>query len=315
MRQIKTLFVGIIALALVACSNPQYLLHPGSNPAATSFRQGLDNAMDTSLLKPVVWGSFLFPSKGAYFKPLLPTDSRNAIVYVYRPQSAWNDAEVQAPGFFLNGKFLSGLKSGSFFWLEVPGSTYYFNAKRPFTLIYLKTIFEVDMVLEGGKSYFFRYDEENPGPTKVVKGSSLLVIGPLRQMPDAQGRLEIAQTRSMGVGNVLYADKQPQWSPFDLYANPVAIRKNAADITTKLPDTLDTGSKLGSELIKDVFESEQAAKAATGATGATEVGTANATQEQVPPPEQLPPEAPTDQSSPEEAPQVEPERPTFEVVP
>lgn len=307
MRQIKTLFVGIIALALVACSNPQFLLHPGSNPAATSFRQGLDNAMDTSLLKPVVWGSFLFPAKGAYFKPLLPTDSRNAIVYVYRPQSDWNDAEVQAPGFFLNGKFLSGLKSGSFFWLEVPGSTYYFNAKRPFTLVYLKTIFEVDMVLEGGKSYFFRYDEENPGPTKVVKGSSLLVIGPLRQMPDAQGRLEIAQTRSMGVGNVLYADKQPQWSPFDLYANPVAIRKNATDMTTKLPDTLDTGSKLGSELIKDVFESEQAAKAATGAAKEDK---ADQPIEQVPPEE-----TPADQPVPEEAPQPEPERPTFEVVP
>lgn len=240
MRQFKALFSLTFLFALAACSNPQYMLHPVSNPAAAQARQQIDQLLDTSLPRPLAWGSFVAPAKGAFFKPVLPTDTRNAIVYVYRPQSSWSDAEVQAPGFFVNGEFISGLKSGSYFWFEVPASTYFFNAKRPIAILYFKTIFEVNATFEGGKSYYFKYDEDNPGPDKLVAGSPLIAIGPLQQLPENQALKEISSTRSMGIGRVLYADRQPQWAPFDMYANAQPVEAARLDALTKKPTYLQS---------------------------------------------------------------------------
>ena len=242
MRHLRALFgmtlALVVALTLAACANPQYLIHPASNPLASAARQDMDRLFDGAVIKPLVWGSFLFPAKGSFFKPVLPTDSRNAIVYVYRPQSEWSDAEVQAPGFFMDGKFLSGLKSGSYFWFEVPASSYYLNAKRPLGALYLTVIFEADVSFEGGQSYFYRYDESDPGPEKPAKGTSLLVVGPLHQVPAEQALGEIAKTRSMGVGRVLMADAQPQWAPFDLYPDAAPVLANSLDATTAPPKEL-----------------------------------------------------------------------------
>jgi hypothetical protein len=244
MRHLKALFGAGLALFLAACANPQFLLNPFSNPKTPQIRDSVNTMVDTSTFKPLVWGSFLFPAKGAFFKPVIPTDSRNAIVYVYRPQSSWNDAEIQAPGFFMNGKFISGLKSGSYFWFEVPASTYYFSAKRPLSFFYLTTIFETDVTFEGGRSYYFRYDEEKPGPKKRAKNAPLIVIGPLQQMPDSQGRSEVAQARFMGVGNVLLADQQPQWAPFDFYADARPVDKASLDATSTIPGELSTDEEM-----------------------------------------------------------------------
>ncbi len=237
MRQIQALFLAMAALALTfslgACSNPQYLIHPASNPLATEGRQTVDKVIDTTTLQPLRWGSFFFPVKGAMFKPVMPTDSRNAIVYVYRTQTEWNDQEIQSPGFFINGEFMSGLKSGSYFWFEVPASNYNFTAKRPLTLIYFNTIFSTDVTFVGGERYYFRYDEENLGPAKPAKGSTLLVLGPLHQMPESQALQEITRTRSMGVGRVLLADAQPQWAPFDVYAGAQPVTRESLDVTSK----------------------------------------------------------------------------------
>lgn len=232
MRHLKALVGAALALTMAACSNPQFIIHPASNPTATKSRQQLDSLIETTSFKPLRMGSFLFPNTGEFFRPLIPTDSRNAIVYVYRPKSDWSDQEVQSPGFFLNGQFLSGLKSGSYFWFEVPASQYYFNAKRPLAVIYLTTIFEADVFFEGNKSYYFRYDEENPGPKKVAKGTAMLVAGPLRQMADAQGLAEIRETRVMGVGRVFLADEQPQWAPFDFYADAQPVLPDRMDATS-----------------------------------------------------------------------------------
>lgn len=247
MRHLKALFGVTLALALAACSNPQYLIHPTSNPMASSTRQTIDNVVDTTTFQPLRWGSFLFPAKGAMFKPVLATDSRNAIIYVYRPQSSWSDAEVQSPGFFVNGQFISGLKSGAYFWFEVPGSTYYFNAKRPLAVLYLTTIFQADVDFQGGQRYFFRYDEDDPGPKKPAKGSALLVVGPMHQIPESQALSEIAQTRSMGVGRVLMADPQPQWAPFDLYADAQPVEAASLDASTGLPKQLRSEEEVRAE--------------------------------------------------------------------
>jgi hypothetical protein len=247
MRHLQALFGVTLALVLTACSNPQYLIHPGSNPAASEARQNIDSIVDTTSFKPLVWGSFLFPAKGSFFKPVLQTDSRNAIVYVYRPRSEWSDNEVQAPGFFVNGQFISGLKSGSYFWFEVPSSHYYFNAKRPLAVVYLKTIFEADVSFEGGQNYYFRYDEASLGPEVPAKGATLLVVGPLNQIPEAQALPEIAQTRSMGVGKVLMADEQPQWAPFDFYPDAQPAPADSFDETTPLPKRLRSEAEVKAE--------------------------------------------------------------------
>ena len=231
MRHLKALVGAVMALIMAACSNPQFVIHPSSNPTATKTRQQLDSIMETTALKPLRMGSFMFPNKGDFFRPLIPTDSRNAIVYVYRPQSDWNDQEVQAPGFFLDGQFISGLKSGSYFWFEVPASEYYFNAKRPFAIVYLKTIFEAEFFFEGNKSYFFRYDEETPGPKKALKDSSLLAVGPLKQLPETQALTEIRETRVMGVGKVFLSDPQPEWAPFNFYADARPVDPARMDAT------------------------------------------------------------------------------------
>ncbi|HET8729974.1 MAG TPA: DUF2846 domain-containing protein [Moraxellaceae bacterium] len=251
MRQLKALFGAALALAVSACSNPQFLINPFSSPAATEMRQDIKTTADTTLLQPIVFGSFLFPVKGEFFKPVLPTDSRNALVYVYRPETDWNDEEVQAPGFFLNGQFLSGLKSGSYFWFEIPASTYYFNAKRPLSFFYLTTIFETDVNFEGGKSYYFRYDEEHPAPKKPAKGAALLVAGPLQQMPPSQGLVEIAQTRSMGAGQVMLADPQPQWSPFDFYKDAHPVPPGSLDQGASLPRFIQSDDQRRDDAVKD----------------------------------------------------------------
>jgi hypothetical protein len=239
MRQRKPLFnvmfAAVLAMAVSACSNPEYLIHPASDPAVTHTREAVDNAVASSLLQPLRWGSYFFPAKGAMFKPVLPVDSRNAMVYVYRPQSKWNDEEIQSPGFFINGKFISGLKSGSYFWFEVPASRYYFSAQRPLIAIYFSSIFEVTADFEGGQNYYFRYDEENLGPEKPAKGAALLVVGPLHQIPEAQALTEISKTRSMGVGKVLLADNQPQWAPFDLYPDAKPVQASSLDALTGTP--------------------------------------------------------------------------------
>jgi hypothetical protein len=251
MRQLQALFLAMAALALTlslgACSNPQYLIHPASNPMATESRQTIDKVIDTTALQPVSWGSFLFPAKGAMFKPVLPLDTRNAIVYVYRPQSKWNDQEVQSPGFFINGEFMSGLKSGSYFWFEVPASNYYFTAKRPLAVVYISTIFETNVTFVGGERYYFRYDEENPGPEKSAKGSSLIALGPLLQQAESQALLEITQTRSMGVGRVLLADPQPQWVPFDFYADAQPVPKESLDATAERMTMLRSEEEIRAE--------------------------------------------------------------------
>lgn len=247
MRHLIALFGMALTLVLAACSNPQYLIHPASNPAATGVRQTIDSAIESSTFKPLVWGSFFAPVKGGLFKPVVPTDSRNAIVYVYRPESDWSDNEVQSPGFFVNGQFISGLKNGSYFWFEVPASTYFFIAKRPLAVVYLTTIFQADVNLEGGQRYFYRYDEEVRGPKKPAKGSPMLVVGPINQMSEAQALPEIAQTRVMGPGKVLLADAQPQWTPFELYDNAQPVQASSYDATTPLPTQLRSDAEIQAE--------------------------------------------------------------------
>lgn len=217
-----------LLVGLSACGNPQYLLHPASNPQAADARRLVDEVVETTILQPVRLGAYLSPTEGHYFRPVEPLDSRNAIIYVYRPHSKWNAQELQAPGFFLNGTFIYGLKNAGYFWAEVPAGTYMMVAKRPLAVIYFKTIFELPLTVEGGKSYFFRYDEEDLAPTPKKNApppapDALVHLGPLKQMPNDQGMREIEGTVLQWPGLTLAQDQTESWTPFELYPNATEV--------------------------------------------------------------------------------------------
>lgn len=222
MRRLKAGGLGLLAILLAACQNPQYVVSPTSAPQMGEVRQKIDEVIETTMLHPVRRGAYLKPVEGSYFRPVEPLDSRNALIYVYRPHSKWNAQELQAPGFFLNGMFIYGLKDAGYFWVEVPAGTYTFTAKRPLAIIYLKEIFETKLTVEGGKSYYFRYDEENR-VKKSADHPELIAAGPLLQMPDDRGLRQIEGSILEEPGHTLGLDMASQWSPFDLYDNPQPV--------------------------------------------------------------------------------------------
>jgi hypothetical protein len=243
MQRLKAVCTCLLALALTACDNPQYILHPASNPVFGDVRQSLDDVANTAIISPVRMGAYLSPVSGKYFRPVLPSDSRNAIIYVYRPHSVWNAEEIQAPGFFINGQFIYGLKDNGYFWVELPAGDYVFTAQRPLAFIYLKNIFQVKLTLDGGKSYYFRYDEENRIP-KPADQPDLIAAGPLLQMPDDRGLRQIEGSVLEEPGVTFALGKHPDWAAFDLYRKPKDVHPSHIEDDPTPPAT-GAGADLG----------------------------------------------------------------------
>ncbi|MDX1805097.1 MAG: DUF2846 domain-containing protein [Alcanivorax sp.] len=170
---------------------------------------------------PSTPGAFLQAPEGKTFKPMDTLDPRNAMVYIYRPISRWGFEEVQAPTFFLNSSQLFGLKAGAYEWLELNAGSYDFYARRPLSVLYLKTVFELPLKIEGGKDYYFRYSETQPLDLKelVANPDDYQQAGPLQQVPKALALREIADLRLDEPG--LYYSQQdkkaPRWAPFYTY--------------------------------------------------------------------------------------------------
>lgn len=241
MQRLKALAYSLPILALAGCANPQYMISPASNEQLIGIRQSVDDAIESTAIDPVRLGTYLAPVHGKYFHPVLPMDVRDAVIYIYRPHSVWNAEELQSPGFFINGKFVYGLKDGAYFWMEIPAGTYHLSAKRPLGLIYLKSIFATDISVDGGKSYYFRYDEEK----RVAKPDNhpeLVQAGPLLQMPEDRGLAQIEGTVLQEPGITFAYDKHGNWAPFDLYTkarepNTARIKDNPVPEATNVqPD-------------------------------------------------------------------------------
>ena len=171
---------------------------------------------------PATPGAFLDAPDGKTFAPIETLDPRNSMVYIYRPITRWGYEEVQAPVFFLDASQLFGLKAGAYTWLELPAGTHDFYARRPFSVIYLKMIFEMPLKIEGGQDYYFRYSELKPLDVNemVADPENYQQAGPLQQVPKAVALREIADLRLDEPG-VYYADrmkKEPRWAPFYTYS-------------------------------------------------------------------------------------------------
>lgn len=170
---------------------------------------------------PTTSGAFLESAKGDVFRPQATLDPRNAMVYIYRPVNQWGYEELQAPVFFIDGYQLFGLKSGAYEWLEVHGGNYDFYARRPFSVLYLKTVFSLPLVVEGGKNYYFRYSEDAPLNLEelVENPQDFFQEGPLQQVPEALALRELKNLRLDEPGVYYGGDayEEPRWAPFYTY--------------------------------------------------------------------------------------------------
>ena len=166
-------------------------------------------------------GAFIEAVQGDTFEAVDTLDPRNAMVYIYRPSTRWGFEEVQSPTLFIDGLQLSGLKSGAWTWLELHGGGYELYARRPMSLLFLKTIFELPLEVEGGKTYYFRYSEVNPVVIEEIAENpeQYRSAGPLQQVPEAFAKRELKHLRLDQAG--LYyggtAYKEPRWAPFYTY--------------------------------------------------------------------------------------------------
>ncbi|MFN3714480.1 MAG: DUF2846 domain-containing protein [Alcanivoracaceae bacterium] len=167
---------------------------------------------------PTTPGAFISSAKGKVFEPIDALDPRNAMVYVYRPVNQWGYEEVQAPVFFIDSTQIFGLKSGAYSWLEVHGGRYEFYARRPLSMLFLKTIFEMPLEVEGGKVYYLRYSEDQPLNLAelVADPENYVQSGPLQQVPEAVAMRELKNLRLDEVGLYYGGEtyEEPRWAPF-----------------------------------------------------------------------------------------------------
>lgn len=167
---------------------------------------------------PRTSGAFIAAVEGKIFEPVDTLDPRNAMVYIYRPDNQWGYEEVQAPTLFIDGQQIFGLKSGAYEWLELHGGAYELYARRPLGLLFLKTVFDLPLQVEGGKNYYFRYSEARPVVIEEIADDPELYVqdGPLQQVPEAFALRELKHLRldEPGVyyGGVAY--EEPRWAPF-----------------------------------------------------------------------------------------------------
>ena len=150
-------------------------------------------------------GAFFGATQGEAFRPHPLTDDNHARVYLYRPQSAWADQELEAPALFLNNARIGSLPSKAYMVFEFDTARYQLEMRRPllgtywtlfadgpldFTLI---SSFTLDA--EAGGTYYLRYDELNPPP--VNEQAPAQGDGPLQLVSQEVAHQEIATTREI----------------------------------------------------------------------------------------------------------------------
>lgn len=147
--------------------------------------------------KPHGWGLgtwVKFWEKGEVFVPATRTQPDSAIVYLYRPDSAWAASEAVPASLFLNGKRLPSLTNNHYYWVEMPAGTYRLAVRRPLPPLYFQKGTVVDFQVDAGQTYYLRYFEGRYlGQPNGAE--ALLSAYPLQQMPTEQGARDIVSTR------------------------------------------------------------------------------------------------------------------------
>ncbi|MDP3815898.1 DUF2846 domain-containing protein [Pseudomonas sp.] len=150
-------------------------------------------------------GAFFGATAGAAFRAHQLRDDNHALVYLYRPQSAWADQELEAPALFLNNQRIGSLPSNGYLVLEFEIASYQLEMRRPlfgthWTLLAdgpldFTRICSFALDAEAGGVYYLRYDELNPPPVSDQAPSQ--GDGPLQLVSKALADTEIGPTREV----------------------------------------------------------------------------------------------------------------------
>lgn len=217
----RGLCVALAALLLSACNlKPEAIASPASD-AVLNVPKATKRLMPSTLPIMTTPGTWLHPPAGPLFEEMDTLDPRHAMVYIYRPSTSWEDQELQAPSFFVNGTKVFGLKSGSYTWMEIHAGKYQFYAKRPLSILYIKKIFELDLSLLGGKTYFLRYSEGAPFNYKAegLKPEDFMHDGFLQEVPASVALAEIGPMKMDHPGLYFASGRvvQERWAPFESF--------------------------------------------------------------------------------------------------
>lgn len=148
-------------------------------------------------------GAFFGATEGAAFRAQPARDAEHALVYLYRPQSAWADQELEAPGLFLDNQLIGSLPSNGYLALELEVDSYRLEMRRPlfgsyWTLLAdgpldFTRIASFALDAEAGGVYYLRYDELGPPPASDdAPGEG---DGPLQLVSARLALAEITATR------------------------------------------------------------------------------------------------------------------------
>lgn len=133
-------------------------------------------------------GGWVNQKSGQRFHSVQPQNSQAAIVYMYRPDSAWNRQEVVASSLFINAERIPSLLNNHYYWIELPAGTYRLSSSRPLGVQHFQKPKYLDFTVQAGQSYFIKYDEENLSTRRDI-------AGPLNMVPEKIGLNEIAFTQ------------------------------------------------------------------------------------------------------------------------
>lgn len=150
-------------------------------------------------------GGFFASPDGPPFQAPRARDDGRALVYLYRPRSAWADQELEAPGLFVDNRLLGSLPSNGFLLLELEIDSYRLEMRRPLFGSYWTALADGPMdftriasfVLdaEAGGVYYLRYDELDPPPASA--GAPGRGDGPLQLLAGTAALAEISATREV----------------------------------------------------------------------------------------------------------------------
>lgn len=212
----KNIIIGALCVFIFsACSSKSPLV---IEPVSTEKRPGIAAAKDKWLAKPR-FGAFLVKPKGNRYDPVIALDPRDAIIYIYRPETRWGKQEVQTPTFQIDDTFVFDLKSGTYSWIEVPAGDYTISARRPLGTFNLKHIFDLPVQVEGGQSYYIRYSETEPLELGLIAERSeyFKEVESAQYVPPRIGKYDITPTRLHTPGVFFGQYATERWTAYESF--------------------------------------------------------------------------------------------------
>lgn len=112
-------------------------------------------------------GGYLHPVSGHDFVHIENDqwETRNALLYFYRPHSDWASQEIESPSVYIDDTHYFNFRNDSFTWLEVSPGERRIQMRRPLLGLEGLNSFSISMIAdaklktEPGRIYYLRYSE------------------------------------------------------------------------------------------------------------------------------------------------------------